>query len=477
MNQSQSFALFLILLIAIASLTVGSIRFVLAQSGTSVGGLISSDTTWTAVNSPYNLIGPVGVVAGVTLTIQPGVTVNLNSYYMQINGSLSAIGTSTSPINITGVTQNPLGAPTTPHGLIFLAATNGNGTSGQTNGGSVLQNANINTISISTSSVQISNCHIADCLFIVSGSPVITDSTIWGINTGEYGGSPTISGNIITGDEPIFVTGGSPQISNNNIEGGCHPDPYGRPTYTQAGIQLRAPNNASITGNRIYGVFAVAGILVGDFDSTSRYGNNPTITGNSIANNYDAYLNAYCTGIKITDNGATPTIQTNTIAVNTVCPYNAVIMSSSSSAKINYNNFQGGNQTLYLLSGAASNVDATNNWWGTADQQAISQTIHDFKNDFTLGTVNFVPFLTAPNPQAPSLPTPTPTPTPIASPTASPPPPSASATAASTIKPAGSGPFEFSVPAPVFVAVVAILLAVIVLLLVLLYTRHRKTSK
>ncbi len=60
-------------------------------------------------------------------------------------------------------------------------------------------------------------------------------------------------------------------------------------------------------------------------------------------------------------------------------------------------------------------INATYNWWGTTETQTIDQTIHDNKDDFNLGTVNYAPILTAPNPQTPSISTPTNTPAPSAS--------------------------------------------------------------
>jgi len=75
---------------------------VYGSSGTDVSGIIASDATWTQVNSPYSLTGPVGVSEGATLTIEAGVTVNLNSYYLQVNGTLYARGSSTDPIYING---------------------------------------------------------------------------------------------------------------------------------------------------------------------------------------------------------------------------------------------------------------------------------------------------------------------------------------------------------------------------------------
>ena len=85
--------------IMIGGLTlVGTGHFGTVQASTSVSGIISLDTTWTQANSQYELTGNVLVSNGVTLTIQPGVTVNLGSYYIQVNGTLTAKGTSDNPI-------------------------------------------------------------------------------------------------------------------------------------------------------------------------------------------------------------------------------------------------------------------------------------------------------------------------------------------------------------------------------------------
>jgi hypothetical protein len=62
--------------LVILVLLVGTIELLPARASTPVAGPITSDTTWTAANSPYTLTGDVTVQGGATLTIEPGVEVN-----------------------------------------------------------------------------------------------------------------------------------------------------------------------------------------------------------------------------------------------------------------------------------------------------------------------------------------------------------------------------------------------------------------
>ena len=78
---------------------------------TNVSGIISADTTWTAANSPYVMTGNVSVNAGVTLTIEPGVTVqgNAAARTLIVNGSLSAVGTESAGITFTSTSDSAPG--------------------------------------------------------------------------------------------------------------------------------------------------------------------------------------------------------------------------------------------------------------------------------------------------------------------------------------------------------------------------------
>lgn len=69
---------------------------------TDVAGTITTNTTWTAVNSPYVLTEGVRVDSGVTLTTEPKVTVKFNTgTALQIDGTLIAQGTGTDKITFT----------------------------------------------------------------------------------------------------------------------------------------------------------------------------------------------------------------------------------------------------------------------------------------------------------------------------------------------------------------------------------------
>jgi parallel beta-helix repeat protein len=89
------------------SSTVNLKAFGYASSGTTVKGIITSDTTLSAANSPYVVVGSVLVSSGVKLTVEAGVEVKFDSgKSLQVYGELIARGTSGSAITFTSAQKS-----------------------------------------------------------------------------------------------------------------------------------------------------------------------------------------------------------------------------------------------------------------------------------------------------------------------------------------------------------------------------------
>ena len=435
-----------------------SLPSTIAQNGTGVSGIIGSDRTWVSTGSPYNLTGNILVNNGVTLTVGSGSTINLNGFYIMVNGSLaiqqgvtinmenanayilvngafSAVGTSTNPIQING----NMGS-ITEFGPVYYSritfSTSSIGWNQATNSGSIIENAvvNLTEIDVSSSVKMHSDTFVGGELSVTGGSPLIYESAISNL---------------------VYIKGGSCSLTNNRIIGGF--------------ILYSGGDTTTIADNIISHSQSVSGFRDGIWFSGDQ-GKNLLIQNNLITDN------TY--GIQIfspnLDNIPTASIiQNNTITNNTI----GIYVSNSYVPTIINNNIENNTLSVKLVadySGHSRGFDVSNNWWGTTDLQAINASIYDFKNDFNLGMVTFVPILTVQNPQAtPNLvfvPTPTPSPTPSIS---------TSPTQTPSISPSKS-PSPTTTPAstpavPEFPSLISLPLIVIAILLTVLLIRKEKS--
>ncbi len=112
MKHTFAVIVFVVLIIAAGMLFGHSLLAQAEATATAVCGPLASSATWTATNSPYSIC-PQGasIPGGMSLTIEPGVTVLFESppqppytSILSVAGSLTAIGSPSQPITLTGVT-------------------------------------------------------------------------------------------------------------------------------------------------------------------------------------------------------------------------------------------------------------------------------------------------------------------------------------------------------------------------------------
>lgn len=366
----RSKTLALILILAIAVSCAGLSRFMSrasAQSGTNVSGIISQDTTWTKAKSPYNLNGNILVNNSVTLTVDAGTTINLHGYYIQIDGTIQAVGSSTDKIQLKGNSQN-----LNNNGIHFTLKSES--WNSKNNSGSIIENAVLTSIEIS----------------IDGTSPKITGNTINGCVNSQISASPIIDSNYFKSSgqtSETAITAGFSSVVTNNIITGSYP-------IAILSYDSSIVSNNSITGNRQKGINAYGSVLSNNVvTGCSEWGiraSSGSTSGTLIQNNL---VNSNYMGIVTT--GYNNIILNNTIINNSIGIY------AYSQATINYNNIENNSQNQIKLDTTEKYpVNATHNWWGTINQHSINQTIYDNKNDYNLGVVNFVPFLIAPNPES-----------------------------------------------------------------------------
>jgi hypothetical protein len=194
-------ATFLVLLIFSGVACALSVPPTSAEGSTAVSGILTADATWTKAGSPYIFTGAFGVASGVTLTIQAGATVELSSFYMQINGTLNAQGTNTDPIIIHGGANPSFTFTNTSSGVIQST---------------IVSNAAIETHDCS---LTIQNCTLNCRVSMFGGAPQILGNRFTlGDGVVIYDADAVISGNVFTGAGQSIYVGSSMRTSSPIIE-------------------------------------------------------------------------------------------------------------------------------------------------------------------------------------------------------------------------------------------------------------------
>ncbi len=183
---------------------------------TNVTSNVTTNTEWTVTGSPYVIVNPISVSSGVTLTVDAGVVVELGSgNYLVVNGTLTAAGTSASPISFTSASATPAAgdwgfvsftAGASASQLSYVTFQYGGGWGW---GAMVFVQGSSPTfdhVTIATSS------SIGLYMNTAGGAPTITNSTF--SNNGSYGlnlvagNSVSLSGTAFTGNSSYAVGAG-----------------------------------------------------------------------------------------------------------------------------------------------------------------------------------------------------------------------------------------------------------------------------
>jgi parallel beta-helix repeat protein len=450
-NNERTFALLLTLMFVLSSLIIiEKIPFGIAVTGKNVYGSINSDTTWTHVNSPYNLVGSLTIQEGAVLTIEAGVIFNLKDHQLTVDGSFIVNGNDYQKVSIISAINSNFDAHFPDFNIVFSDKSY-----------CLINNAIINNTDVlSAASLTISNSTLNEVGFLLGGeSNVISNNSIKNENTMGLSVGGNKANNTIISDNKIIGVGLSVEsksavISHNNITGytGLTSNPIGADNIW--GIAVGGDTNAIIVDNYVSN-YTEACI----YDTTT----HSIIQRNIIENKISSGLYHYGFGIEVI--GASPLIENNTISGNMIgldiydsISYNNVhieakpiIIKNNIYNNTAYNLYLGYPDGLWYQNASearAQNVDASHNWWGTTDPEAISKTIYDSKNTSNLGKVTFTPFLTEYNPQAlPDAAAPVPT-------------------------------LNQNSPINTLVLIIAIyLLLVISIFAVLLFRRHRKSTR
>jgi PKD repeat protein len=342
------------------------------RTNTRANTIISTNTTWTLANSPYNFSGNVLVEHNVILTINPGVIVKFGSEnYLQIEGKLLAEGTEANMITFTSNKAIPA--------------------RGDWDSIKFMENAN-------------NGSSIKYCKIEYSGG-----SFGWGSAINIDGGIPSIFNNYITKcGGGVCLSSSDPYqgifyVENNTIESngkhGIIINEYA------SNIEVKLTNN-EINNNNGSGIW-IRSRRSSDEITFIRY--------NAIRNNIGGgiWFTASNVNIEVTNNLVINNtwggivFQAGSNEIPEIFEYNTVaynddgIKIEGATKDISYswqrNNIY--NNSYNVKNGISKNLgdwDFRRNWWGTTNSTIIEDKIYDDDEDFNLGKVIYNPFLTSP---------------------------------------------------------------------------------
>ncbi len=337
-----------------------------SQAATNISGQIRTDTTWTKAGSPYITSGLVEIATGVTLTVEPGVTIIVDTW-IDIYGDIILKGTSTDSIYLKSKPGVWWG------GLRFHNYRD---------------------------TIMLDYCRIDE-----------TRQTLWFFNTGGcivHINHTTLGNCLLTVPHGNFVS--TVIVENTSF---LNTDPYYGTGITISGIPLVVLEHNIVEGAIMFYDVKTARIHH-NFVSQASYGircdvEEIDIAYNVITNTTDRALDlirckidpdkggcrfniiADNKGRGLNINSASGFITQNTIYNNGVGITHSFYPGTDSPMVFKDNCIYDNQVDFKNVSGADYHIAP--NWWGTVDSATIDSNIFDYIDDFKLGRVNFTPVL------------------------------------------------------------------------------------
>ena len=414
-----------ILITAILLITMSGL---IAQ--TNVSGPILSDVTWAIAGSPYIVTGDVYVNSGIVLTIEAGVEVKFDDdKFLQVNGTLIAMGTGDNQIIFTNNQSN--------WGYIFFSDSSTDASydyNGDYIDGSILEYCiieNAGNLSISNNgALRINKAQpfINYCTIQNNSASGIyawnltanlkIENSVFQNNTGLSGAGIYAYGETDAGSKNLTSTTDRSLINvtiSNSVFYNNSSTNNGGAINVGAGLHIISnsivyKNSASGSGGGIYaadGFFTIYNNEIcrntaadsggGIYSKTNIELINNSIVGNIAA---DAAAIGYqgqgqnFKGNTVTENEATYSNPSSTLFIeNYPSLNNNNIFNNTASFELYNNNSSG-----------SADLNAVNNWWGTDNASQIQEKIYDQTDDGTKGIVDYEPYLSSFNTDAPISP-------------------------------------------------------------------------
>jgi len=356
---------------------------------TEVSGIISENTTWSALSSPYIVTNNILINEGVTLTIESGSIVKFDlGKVLQVEGELIAIGMENNEIRFTSNASNPAAGDW--DGIVFKDAST-----------DAIVDSSLNYVSGSIIKSAIIE-YGGPALFITNSEPYISNNLI---QNNKVDGS----GDIESAGIKLYFVNGNNMIVKNNIIRMNHADYY---SGAAGGVRLLACGNIKIINNYFISNSAYvyngsyahgAGAIYSDNERGTIIISENTFFDNTMTGK-DVGVIEHSIGGALYASGGDTYIESNLFINNSAISgkNKAAVLLSGVGGNFKKNNFI--DNTPYHLSSIVTNLNAENNYWGTLDESVINKNIFDWFDDSNLGIIDYSPYSLSPNTDAPISP-------------------------------------------------------------------------